>query len=61
MTAVLIAIIWVACGLAALATLLARGGIRGAHWWKLPALTVAASVLGPIALFAVLSDHESEI
>lgn len=61
MTLLVIAILWVACGLAALATLLARRRIRGAHWWKLPALTVAASVLGAVALFAVLSDHESEI
>ena len=61
MTLGLLIVLWVICGLAALAALVVRRRIRCAAWWKLPALAVAASVLGPIALVAVLSDHESEI
>ena len=61
MTLGLLIVLWVICGLAALAALLVRRRIRGTAWWKLPALVIAASVLGPIALVAVLSDHESEI
>ena len=61
MTIGLLLVVWVICGLAALAASLVRRRIRGAPWWKLPALAIAASILGPIALVAVLSDHESEI
>ncbi len=35
--------------------------LRIAHWLELPALTVTATLLGPIALVAVLNNRESDI
>ena len=60
MTYWVIGSLWAACGLAAFTTHLVRGRMREARWFGLPVLMLAATLLGPIALVAVIKDDERE-
>ena len=53
--------VWAGCGLVAFATHVVRRRTRDANWLELPILMIAATLLGPVALVAVLTDDQSDI
>ena len=61
MTLRLIICLWLACGVAAFATHLLRRRMRHVHWLERLAMTLATMLLGPVALFAVICDDQTEI
>ena len=61
MTLAFIAFVWAGCGLVAFATHVIRRRRHDPNWLELPILIIAATLLGPVALAAVLTDDQSDI
>ena len=55
----LLAFVWFGCGVAAFVTYLVRERMRHSVWLGLPILFIATVALGPVALYAVLTNDRT--